>query len=125
MVYFLMPNGPVPRVFRKADLFAQDNNYDNIHYRVVTPPDSSNLQASYVYMLPHDPTERQIHKHGKGQEMILVLDGCVHVMVEEEKYKLEQGDSILFEADIEHLIYTEDQPATIVLISSPPVGKDI
>jgi len=125
MVYFLMPSGPVPRVFRKKDLFAQDSTFNNICYRVVTPPDSSNLQASYVYMPPHDPTERQIHKHGKGQEMILVLDGCVHVMVEEEKYKLEQGDSILFEADIEHLIYTEEQPATFVLVSSPPFGQNI
>lgn len=125
MVYFLLPSGPVPRVFRKKDLFSQDSTFNNISYRVVTPKDSSNLQASYVYMPPHDPTERQIHKHGKGQEMILMLDGCVYVMIEEEKYKLEQGDSILFEADVEHLIYTEEQPATFVLISSPPYGQDI
>ena len=57
--------------------------------------------------------------------MILVLEGCVYVMVQEERYKVEQGDSILFEADVEHLIYTEEQSATFVLISSPPCGQNI
>ena len=124
MVYFLLPSGPVPRVFRKKELLNEAGG-DNIVYRVVTPPESRNLQASYIYMPPHDPTERQIHKHGKGQEMILVLDGCVHVMIEEEKYKLEQGDSILFEADVEHLIYTEERPATFAIVSSPPYGQKV
>lgn len=125
MVYFLLPSGSVPRVFRKQDLFEENSAFENISYRVVTPNDSSNLQASYVYLPPFSPSERQIHKHGKGQEIILALDGCVHVMVEDEKYKLEAGDSILFEAAVEHVIFTEEQPATFVLISSPPYGQEI
>lgn len=125
MVYFLQPGGPVPRVMRKNDLFNPDCSFRDIYYRVMTPPDSAHLQISYVHMPPNSPTERRIHKHGKGQELVQVLDGAVCVMVEGERYRVEQGDSILFEADVEHLIYTEDQPATFVIIASPPYGQSV
>ena len=107
MVYFLMPSGKIPRLFRKAELFQESNAYHNISYRVITP------------------SERRIHKHGEGQEMVIVLDGCAHVMVEEEHYKVQQGDCIFFEAQVEHLIYTEEEAATFAIISSPPYGQSI
>ena len=69
MVYFLMPSGPAPRVFRKKELFSEDSTYDSISYRVVTPEDTTNIQASYVYMPPHDHTERQIHKHSNKNDL--------------------------------------------------------
>ena len=125
MVYFLMPQGPVPAVFRLEDLMSQAKKDDGITYRVVTPSDSKNLQVSYVHMLPHEPTERLIHKHGKGQEMVLVLDGCVFVMVGEQRYRLEKGSSLFFGAENEHLIYTEDQEASFVIVSSPPYGQNL
>ena len=88
MVYFLMPSGKIPRLFRKAELCQESNAYHKISYRVITPEDSSNLQVSYAHLPPNEPSERRIHKHGEGQEMVIVLDGCAHVMVEEEHYKV-------------------------------------
>lgn len=120
-----MPSGKIPRLFRKAELFQESNAYHNISYRVITPEDSSNLQVSYVHLPPNEPSERRIHKHGEGQEMVIVLDGCAHVMVEEEHYKVQQGDCIFFEAQVEHLIYTEEEAATFAIISSPPYGQSI
>lgn len=125
LVSFLTPNGPVPRVFRKKDLYSNANTYDNIAYKVITPEGYTHLQVSYAYLPPNEPSERNIHKHGEGQEMVLVLDGCVCVMVEAEKFKIEQGDCIIFDSDAEHLIYTEEQPATLVIVSSPPYGQQI
>ena len=125
MVYFLQPGGPVPRVMRKEELFDPSSSFRDIFYRVMTPADSSHLQISYVHMPPQAPAERRIHKHGRGQEMVLVLEGAVYVMVEGERYRVEQGDSILFEADVEHLIFTEEQEATFVIVSSPPYGQTV
>lgn len=125
MIYFLLQSGAVPRLFRKEDMFSENSTFENIVYRVVTPENATNLQVSYVYLPPNEPSERRIHKHGKGQEMILVLEGCAHVMVEEERYKVGQGDCIFFEAEVEHLIYTEEQAATFVIVSSPPYGQNI
>lgn len=47
------------------------------------------------------------------------------ITVEAEKFKIEQGDCIIFDSDAEHLIYTEEQPATLVIVSSPPYGQQI
>lgn len=125
MIYFLQPDGPGPRIYRRNELFGEGHTYDDIAYRVMTPADSAHLQVSYVYLPPKAPAERNIHKHGQGQELVLSLTGCVYVMVGEERFRVEQGDSILFAADSEHLIYTEEQPATFVIISSPPYGQNI
>ncbi len=125
LVYFLTPKGPVPRVFRKKDLYDPNNAYGNIAYRVITPESSGCLQVSYAYLPPNAPKEQNVHKHGAGQELVLVLDGCSCIMVENEKYKIEQGDCIIFESSLEHVIYTEEQPATLVIVSSPPYGRNI
>ena len=125
MVYFLQPSGPVPKVMRFKDLFEGTSSVNDIFYRVTTPADSSHLQVSYVHMPPNAPSERRIHKHNHGQEMILVIQGVVYVMIEGERFKVEQGDSILFEANREHLIFTEDQASSFILISSPPQGQQI
>lgn len=125
MVHFLTPSGPVPRVFRGGDLFSRHNEYEDFAYRVVTPANANHLQVSYASIPPFQPGERNIHKHGKGQEMILVLDGVVYVMVEEERYQLERGDCIVFESEMEHAIFTEDVGATIVIVSSPPYGQEL
>jgi quercetin dioxygenase-like cupin family protein len=54
-----------------------------------------------------------------------VLEGTVIVMVEGERYTVNWGDSLLFEADVEHLIFTEDRPATFAIVSSPPYGQKV
>ena len=125
MVYFLQPVGPVPRLLRKEDLLRNNSGVEDIYYRVMTPPESSHLQISYIQMPPNAPTERRIHKHGRGQELVMVMEGAVVVMVEGERYLVERGDSLLFEADVEHLIFTEDRPAAFAIVSSPPYGQKV
>ena len=125
MVYFLQPGGPVPRLLRKEDLLRNNSGVEDIYYRVMTPPESSHLQISYIQMPPNAPTERRIHKHGRGQELVMVMEGAVVVMVEGERYLVERGDSLLFEADVEHLIFTEDRPAAFAIVSSPPYGQTV
>ena len=125
MVYFLQPVGPVPRLLRKEDLLRNNSGVEDIYYRVMTPPESSHLQISYIQMPPNAPTERRIHKHGRGQELVMVMDGAVVVMVEGERYTVERGDSLLFEADVEHLIFTEDRPAAFAIVTSPHFGQKV
>lgn len=126
MIYFIQSDRPAPKVFRREDLFGDDDNYyEDIIYRVITSEDNPHLQASYIYMPPNKPDENNIHKHGIGQEMVISLSGCVWVMVGESVYQLKEGACILFDADSEHMIYTEEEPASFIIVSSPPYSQNM
>ena len=98
---------------------------DGIVFNVITTKNANHLQVSFVTLPPHAPTEKNIHKHEQGQELIVAIEGEVVVTVEDEKYRLSGGDSVMFSSDVEHLIYTEDSGAKIMIVSSPPYGRDV
>lgn len=124
MIYFLQSRKSATRLVRKNEV-KDINTSDGIAFNVISSSSSQDLQVSYVYMPPNSPTERRIHKHTRGHELVLVLEGSCTVMVEEEKYSLNAGDSVLFESDVEHLICTDESEATLVLVASPPYGRNI
>lgn len=92
---------------------------------MITSEDDPNLQASYIYMPPNKPDEKNIHKHGAGKEMVIALKGCVWVMVGESVYQLEAGSCIHFDADSEHMMYTEEESARFIIVSSPPYRQNM
>ncbi|MEG2287025.1 MAG: XRE family transcriptional regulator [Ruthenibacterium sp.] len=123
MIYFLQARKGSTLHVRASEAF-DVNTSDGIGFHVVSPENSSRLQVSYVCMPAHPKTERHVHKHKKGQELITLLEGRLIVMVEDEKYELAAGDSVLFESEVEHVIYTEDVPAKFMIVSSPPYGQN-
>lgn len=96
---------------------------DGIFYNVITSNQGKNLQISQVTLPPNAPSERNIHKHNKGQELIIAQEGEVIVMVESSRYQLREGDLVLFDSDVEHCIFTEEIGAKILIVSSPPYGR--
>jgi transcriptional regulator with XRE-family HTH domain len=124
MIHFLDNKNNGTILIRKDD--GQDQtSEDGIVYNVITSKEANHLQVSYVTLPPHSPNEKNIHKHAKGQELIVTVEGEVVVIVEDEKYRLNQGDSVMFSSDVEHLIFTEDTKAKILIVSSPPYGRDV
>jgi len=122
MIHFLDNKNTDTVLIRKND--GQDLvTEDGIVYNVITSKKANFLQVSYVTLPPNAPAEKNIHKHAQGQELIVALEGEVMVTVEDEKYRLLEGDSVMFSSDVEHLIYTEDKGAKIVIVSSPPYGR--
>lgn len=98
---------------------------DGVSFKVITSEKSKKLQVTLVELPPNSPSERHIHNHGEGEEFITVLDGKLFVMVGEEKYELNEGDSVFFNSALEHVMYTEDKNAKFFLIVSPPYGRKI
>lgn len=96
---------------------------DGIAYNVITSNQGKNLQVSQVTLPPNAPSERNIHKHRKGQELIIAQEGEVIVMVESSRYQLREGDLVIFDSDVEHCIFTEETGAKILIVSSPPYGR--
>jgi len=53
----------------------------------------------------------------KGEEFVFCLEGDVEYQIGNEKYRLESGDSLLFQATQPHLCRNAgDRPSTILLV---------
>ncbi|MEM5818548.1 MAG: helix-turn-helix domain-containing protein [Desulfitobacterium hafniense] len=124
LIHFL-DNRDAETVFVRKDDEQDHVTEDGIVFNVITSKEGKNLQVSYVTLPPNSPTERNIHKHEKGQELIIAIEGKVVVMVESNKYQLNQGDLVIFDSDVEHWIYTEESGAKILIVSSPPYGREV
>lgn len=125
LVYFIQKDEPGSKVIRKAD-YPDADSLKDVYYDLVTSADAKDLQVSYICMPPNAPKEKYVHRHAQGHELVLVLEGSVTVMIGEDRQVLGPGDSVIFESNTEHLIFTENQSAVIVLISSPPYsGRQI
>jgi len=124
MIHFLDNKDTDTVLIRKNDVRDLVTE-DGIVFDVITSKKADYLQVSHVTLPPNSPTEKNIHKHAQGQELIVAIEGEVMVIVEDEKYRLCEGDSVMFSSDVEHLIYTEDNGAKILIVSSPPYGRDV
>ena len=125
LIHFLDNRTTGTIVNRKNDHENDHVTEDGIVFNMVTSKDMKNLQVSCISLPPNSPSDRNVHKHGKGQEMVMVTEGECIVMVESTKHQLNEGDLIVFDSDVEHLIYTEESGARIMMVVSPPYGRDV
>lgn len=95
---------------------------DGVIFHVISAEDTKHLSVMFATLPPNTPKKehRNIHKHPQGEEFILVTKGEVTVVVEEEKYVLKTGDSVIFPSDKEHVIYAGSKGGEIVLVGAPP-----
>lgn len=124
LIHFLDNRSTGTIIVRKDEKQDHVTN-DGIVFNVITSRQGKNLQVSHVTLPPNSPTERNVHKHEKGQELIIVMEGEVVVMIESNKHLLHQGDLVIFDSDIEHLIYTAESGAKILIVASPPYGREV
>jgi len=124
LIHFLDNKDTDTFLMRKDDGKNQKTE-DGIIFNVITSQKADYLQVSYVTLPPHSPREKNIHKHARGKELIVTIEGQALVMVEGEKYKLNEGDSVMFNSEVEHLIYTEEAGAKIIIVACPPYGRDV
>lgn len=126
LIYFFTPEEETSKLnFIPKDEVESIKTDDDIIFELITPSISQNLQVTKVYLPPNAPAENSIHKHNEGEELITVLEGKLYVMIEDESYELNEGDSIFFESNREHIMFTKNKEAVFFLISSPPYGHII
>jgi len=125
MVYFLEESNGENSVIRKGERPTLKTD-DGIVFQTVTAGLSENMQLTFVSIPPNTPDKnsRLVHAHSKGDELITVTKGEVTVIVEERKYLLKEGDTVIFPAEKEHVIYAGNKGGEIILIGAPPYGRD-
>lgn len=95
-------------------------------YEFVTPMAANKalkpkMEIINVHMNPESWSSEGYMIH-KADECILVLEGCLHVYLGEDRYVLDEGDSLYIQENIKHRIYNpSDKITTIISCFAPPV----
>jgi DNA-binding XRE family transcriptional regulator/quercetin dioxygenase-like cupin family protein len=91
-----------------------------ILYQVLTPDLQGAAEFVWVELEPGDQGHQPI-QHQQGEEVVLVLEGTLHVYLEEDVYVLNAEDCITFDATLRHYYANEsDRKVTWVYIAVPP-----
>lgn len=125
LIYFLGNNQDAKSVYIPKEDINEVVTEDNVSFKCITDNVKSRLQVTLVELPKDSPSERHIHHHKEGEEFITVLSGELFVIVGDEEYELEPGDSVLFESKMDHVIFTKNKTASFYLIVTPPYGSHL
>jgi uncharacterized cupin superfamily protein len=61
------------------------------------------------------------HRHGDSQELLLVLEGAIRLILDEEEHEMDTGDSIEYRSSSTHCVVNDSgATARVLWIISPP-----
>jgi uncharacterized cupin superfamily protein len=88
-------------------------------YQLLTPSLQGLAEFVWVELEPGEGGSQSIH-HERGEEYSLVLEGTLHVYVEDKVYELHQGDCIVFDARLSHCYKNESQEKAVWVYAAVP-----
>lgn len=91
-----------------------------VAYELLTPDLSGNIEFIWIEYEPQTDAHPELMSH-PGEENALCIEGIVVVMIEDEEFTLEAGDSISFDCGRPHKVENRSD-ATAILVSAitPP-----
>ncbi len=91
----------------------------NLTYQLLTPTLQGMAEFVWVELEPNAGFE-QMHRR-VGEEYSLVLEGTLHVYIEDEEYVLHKGDCIIFDNSLSHRYKNEGHEKVVwVYVGIPP-----
>lgn len=122
--YFLMDDIKVNPVVKKNERKVLKFAKSSLTYELLSPDLNGQLETFIAKVKPGKSTcyEQEFHS---GEEVIHVLNGIMKVLLEDEEYTLEEGDTIQFDSSRPHRIINIGQ-VELVYISTvtPPPEND-
>lgn len=123
LIYFLQSEEEEMQIdLIRADETQKCQMEGGMIFKVITPAQAKNVQTSKLYLPPHTPKDPQMHNHKDGEEIIIVIEGELHMKIGEKEFLLNKGDSIFFNSSYEHCMYTKTESVEFILTTSPPMG---
>ena len=113
-------NSPRPRVLRREtrEFVAWG---DLGRKALLTPKPFQSLEVVVARFDPDGSTGDEPYTHGDSEELLVVVDGDVHVQLGTEFYELSAGDSLHYESSTPHRVSnTGDETAEVMFVISPP-----
>ncbi len=89
-------------------------------YELLTPDLKRNIEFLWVELSAGQHSTKHMYTH-PGEECVVVVEGSLHIWIENEEYDLEKGDSIWFECSRPHRIANlgKDRSITVWAIHPP------
>src|SRR5262249_36840968 len=88
---------------------------------LLTPKPFHTLEVVAAEFEPGGSTGDQPDTHGHSEELLLVVDGPVHVQLGTEVYDLTSGDSVHYRSSTPHRVSNPgDEAAEVLFVISPP-----
>ncbi|MFS8579689.1 MAG: XRE family transcriptional regulator [Novibacillus thermophilus] len=112
-------NGTPERVVRRNDRKTMFLPNSKVKYQLLTPGVKDNLEMLLIELEPKQE-DRQVITH-TGEECGFVLRGKMVVVLDDEEYELEEGDSIYFDSSIPHrFINRGEEKCVSIWAMTPP-----
>jgi len=114
------PSAPRPRVLRRdaRELVAWGHGGEKA---LLTPKPFHALEVVVARFEPGGSTGDEPYTHGDSEELLLVVEGRVHVQLGTEVHDVGAGDSVHYQSSTPHRVTNPgDEPAEVVFVISPP-----
>lgn len=109
----------VPTIVRKNERKKIRPPKTNVDYELLTPDLQRDLE---FVMVTHPPGERTEYFGHQGEESMLCLSGSICIVVGEDKFFLEEGDTLSFDCSIPHYIINDSEEDAVLIIASTPAS---
>jgi transcriptional regulator with XRE-family HTH domain len=88
---------------------------------LLTPKPFHALEVVAAQFEPGGSTGDEPYTHGDSEELLLVVEGHVHVQLGTEVYDLRAGDSVHYQSSTPHRVSNPGEaPAEVLFVISPP-----
>jgi transcriptional regulator with XRE-family HTH domain len=88
---------------------------------LLTPKPFHSLEVVVARFEPGGSTGDEPYTHGDSEELLIVVEGSVHVQLGAEVFEVEAGDSVHYESSTPHRVANAgDEPAEVLFVISPP-----
>jgi transcriptional regulator with XRE-family HTH domain len=110
--------GRVVRVRDRRRLMHPRRRWEDV---LLTPRESRRLQVILSAIEPGAGSGKQPYTHDSDEECVIVLKGSLEFWVDDERYDLQEGDSILFESRRPHRNRNSgSSKAEVLWVITPP-----
>jgi transcriptional regulator with XRE-family HTH domain len=88
---------------------------------LLTPKPFHSLEVVVARFEPGGSTGDEPYTHGDSEELLIVVEGSVHVQLETEIHDVTAGDSVHYQSSTPHRVSNPyDEPAEVLFVISPP-----
>jgi len=88
---------------------------------LLTPKPFQSLEIVVARFEVGGSTGDEHYTHGDSEEVLIVVEGSVHVQLGEELHEVAAGDSVHYESSTPHRVANlGDEPAEVLFVISPP-----